>query len=222
MQPREQYDLYTSTREPGSKSSYRLAGSASGTSRSSGSLLAEAAAELGFQPGVDPRDPESLSEAARRYSERTARAVALEQAAIEYMDAVHAAGVVRRRVERKQESLRRREERVGKKDKRRASRPVKVEIDPAAWDTVKRDAVWHRRTVGCAVGELVLRSVQDRVIPRRRPQQTSQRRFARLFVDDETWALFRVLAFDAHLSIGKFVGLLVEREARRINAGDDQ
>src|SRR3954466_15460846 len=73
--------LNASTLESLSKISYRLAGSASGTSRSSGSFLDEAAAELAFEPDVDPRDPESLNEFARRYRERTARALALEQAA---------------------------------------------------------------------------------------------------------------------------------------------
>jgi hypothetical protein len=48
------------------------------------------------------------------------------------------------------------------------------------------------------------------------------RRFARLLVDEETWAQFRVLALDAHLSIGRFVGLLVEREARGLDLGDNQ
>jgi len=72
------------------------------------------------------------------------------------------------------------------------------------------------------VGELVCRSVQDAVVPRNRPQPSSVRRFSRLLVDEETWAQFRVLALDAHLSIGRFVGLLVEREARGLDLGDNQ
>jgi hypothetical protein len=99
---------------------------------------------------------------------------------------------------------------------------VKVEVNPAAWEAVKREAVRRRRTVGFAVGELVCRSVQDGVVPRNRPQPSSVRRFARLLVDEETWAQFRVLALDAHLSIGRFVGLLVEREARGLDLGDNQ
>ena len=45
---------------------------------------------------------------------------------------------------------------------------------------------------------------------------------AALEFDEETWAQFRVLALDAHLSIGRFVGLLVEREARGLEHGDDR
>jgi methyl coenzyme M reductase beta subunit len=85
---------------------------------------------------------------------------------------------------------------------------------------VKREAMLDRRTVGAAVGELVVRSVQDRVIPRRRPHQSSAQRFARLFVDAETWGQFRALALDAHVSAGRLVGLLVEREARRFEDED--
>jgi hypothetical protein len=108
------------------------------------------------------------------------------------------------------------------KENRRPNRPVHVDVNPAAWDVVKRNAFRHRRTIGDAVGELVLRSVQDGVIPRRRPHQTSTPRFARLFVDEETWAQFRALAVDAHVSIGRLVGMLVEREARRFHDGDEQ
>jgi hypothetical protein len=214
--------LNASTLESLSKISYRLAGSASGTSRSGGRFLDEAAGELAFEPDVDPRDPESLKEFARRYRERTERALALERAAIEYNDAVREAGVVRRRIERKQEALRRRAERKDLKENRRTNRPVHVDVNPAAWNAVKRDAFRNRRTVGDTVGELVLRSVQGSVIPRRRPHQTSTPRFARLFVDEETWAQFRALAFDANVSIGRLVGMLVESEAWRLHGGDEQ
>jgi hypothetical protein len=214
--------LHTRDHETFSTSSYRLAGSPRGTGGSNGTLLDEAAATLDYTPVIDHRDPESLKEIAREYRERAARSLALEEAAIECRDAVHAASVIRHRVERRRAALRRKAERGGKKDSRRANRPVKVEVNPAAWEAVKREAVRRRRTVGFAVGELVCRSVQDGVVPRNRPQPSSVRRFARLLVDEETWAQFRVLALDAHLSIGRFVGLLVEREARGLDLGDNQ
>ena len=201
---------------------HRLAGFPTGTSRSNGSLLDEAAAALDFTPVVDYRDPESLREFARQYRERAERSLALEEAAIEYNRAVHQADVIRRRIERRQAALRRRSERGEKKDTRRANRPVKVEVDAAAWEAVKRDAVRRRRTVGFAVGELVSRSVQDGVVPRNRPQQMSVRRFARLYVDDEAWSQFRVIVLDAHVSIGRIVGMLVEREARLLKSGGDR
>ena len=198
---------------------HRLAGSASGTGRSSGSLLDEAAATLDWSPDVNYRDPERLKEVARQYRERTARALALEEAALELNEAVRRAATVRRRIERRQETQRRRAERGTTKKPRRPSRPVKVDVDPEAWEAVKRDGVRRRRPVGAVVGELVRLAVQDGVVPRNRPQQKSAqdpagtqqtqqssaqsdcaaalckgRIFARLFVDEETWAQFRVLA----------------------------
>ena len=104
---------------------------------------------------------------------------------------------------------------------------MKVDVDPEAWETVKRDGVRRRWWMGALVGELVRVAVQDGVIPRNRPQQSSAqsdcaaalckgRIFARIFVDEETWSQFRELALDAHVPIARLVGLLVEREARNI------
>ena len=42
----------------------------------------------------------------------------------------------------------------------------------------------------------------------------------RLFVDDETWASFRAFAHDLVVPAGRLVGLVVEREARRIERGE--
>jgi hypothetical protein len=206
---------------------YRVAGAAPGTGRSNGSLLDEAAATLDWSPDVNYNDPERLKEVARQYRERTARAFALEEAALELSEAVRRAAIVRQRIERRQETQRRRAERGTTGKSRRPSRPVKVDVDPEAWDAVKRDGVRRRWWMGALVGELVRVAVQDGVIPRNRPQQKSAqsdcaaalckgRIFARIFVDEETWADFRVLALDAHVAIARLVGLLVEREARNI------
>jgi hypothetical protein len=234
-----------SNRDPeiASNDSYRLAGSPAGTGRSNGSLLDDAAATLNWSPDINYNDPERLKEVARQYRERTARASALEEAALEFNEAVHRAATVRRRIERRQETQRRRAERGSARTPRRPSRPVKIDVDPEAWEAVKRDGVRRRWWVGAVVGELVRLAVQDGVVPRNRPQrksaqdaertqqsskqtaaQATRRRpeaapgrlFARLFVDEETWAQFRVLAFDAHVPIGRLVGLLVEREAHNI------
>jgi hypothetical protein len=240
MPPRSSSDrLNNRDPEIASNDSHRLAGSSAGTSRSSGSLLDEAAATLDWSPDINFQDSERLKEVARQYRERTARAFALEEAALEFNEAVRRAATVRRRIERRQETQRRRAERGTTMKPRRPSRPVKVEVDPEAWEAVKRDGVRRRWWVGAVVGELVRLAVQDGVVPRNRPkqnpaqysagtQQSSKqtsaqaarhrpgRLFARLFVDEETWAQFRVLAFDAHVPIGRFVGLLVEREAHNI------
>jgi hypothetical protein len=237
-----------SNRDPeiASNDSHRLAGSPAGTGRSSGSLLDDAAATLNWSPDINYNDPERLKEVARQYRERTARAFALEEAALEFNEAVRRAATVRRRIERRQETRRRRAERGTTRKPRRPSRPVKVDVDPEAWETVKRDGVRRRWWIGAVVGELVRLAVQDGVVPRNRPQrksaqdaaraqQTHQsskqtsaqggrqrsgqapgRLFARIFIDEETWAQFRLLALDAHVSSGRLVGLLVEREAHNI------
>ncbi|MGQ0824113.1 MAG: hypothetical protein ACT4OX_03600 [Actinomycetota bacterium] len=202
MDPREPYDLYAPTRETGPKNFYRLAGSASGTGGSGGS------------PNLG--SPESLEEFARQYRERAERALALEEATAEYEDARYRAEVVCRRIERKQAARVRRRERIGAEDRHRANRPVKVDVDPHAWEVVKREAIRRRLTVGQAVGELVCRSAHSGIRPRRSPARNVVRRFARLVVDDGAWAEFRVLALDARVSTGRCVGLLVELEARRI------
>jgi hypothetical protein len=229
--------------EIASNDSHRLAGSPAGTGRSSGSLLDEAAATLDWSPDINYHDPERLKEVARQYRERTARAFALEEAALEFNEAVRRAATVRRRIERRQETQRRRAERGTTMNPRRPSRPVKVDVDPEAWEAVKRDGVRRRWWVGAVVGELVRLAVQDGVVPRNRPQrrsaqdsaraqqdskqtsaqaghqplgQASGRLFARIFIDEETWAQFRLLALDAHVSSGRLVGLLVEREAHNI------
>ena len=80
----------------------------------------------------------------------------------------------------------------------------------------------RRRTVGEAVGELVSWPCKTASSLGRDLKQKSVRRFARLFVDEETWAQFRVLAFDAHVPIGRLVGLLVEREARQLKSGESR
>lgn len=41
-------------------------------------------------------------------------------------------------------------------------------------------------------------------------------RFARLFVDDETWRAFRARAVEAEVTVARLVGLVVESEARRV------
>ena len=220
---------------------YRVAGAASGTGRSYGSLLDDAATTLDWSPDINYNDPERIKEVARQYRERTARAFALEEAALELNEAVRRAATVRKRIERRQETQRRRAERVTTGKSRRPSRPVKVDVDPEAWESVKRDGVRRRWWMGAVVGELVRMAVEDGVVPRNRPQQKSAqdpggtahtqqssaqsdcaaalckgRIFARLFVDEETWAQFRELALDAHVSVSRLVGLLVEREAHNI------
>jgi hypothetical protein len=169
--------------------------------------------------GVDVTNAESLEEFAKRYRERVERALALEAATIAYEDAKYRAGVVRRRIERKQAALETRARGRDKPPRRRANRPVKVDVEEQAWQLVKRDALRHRKTVGEHVGGLVGAAVSDPVRPRHLSQRAPQRMFTRLIIDDETWGKFRVLAIDVGVSTGRLVGIIVEREARRIERG---
>lgn len=88
---------------------HRLATSANGSGGNGGNspdaveLLGRAAALLDL-PAVVSDQPSVLRARVREYAVRTARAVELEKAAAELRNAEHAAGVVRRRIEREQRS----------------------------------------------------------------------------------------------------------------------
>ncbi|HEY7136061.1 MAG TPA: hypothetical protein VIB48_13435 [Acidimicrobiia bacterium] len=187
-------------------------------------MLEEAAALLEPEPDVDWSSAESLDAHALRYARHCDEALTLADVAFAYDDLVRRGAVERRRVLRRAEAIRNRRRRALERDyatePRRANHPVKVEVDPGAWNAVKRGAYFDRRPMGAKVAELIDRAVQDRVIPRRSPVRTPERRFARLFVEAGTWAGFRVLALDARVSAGRLVGLLVEREAKRYEDGE--
>lgn len=97
-------------------------------------------------------------------------------------------------------------------DRRRASRPVHVLVDPAAWERAKAAALAKRSSVGTLVGELVTHEVRR---PRRRenlpaPGPTTVRLFARIAVQPEPWVVARTLAPRAGVTVERFVGVLVE------------
>jgi len=231
--PDDRDALFTRAPESAPKLSYRLAGAATGTGRSTRStrdgtldpavMLDDAAALLEPEPGVDRTRTESVDEFTRRYVARYEHAMALADAAYEYDEALRRGAIERRRLTRKADAIRNRRRRESERDsateRRRPNHPVKIDVDAAAWATVKGAAYWERLAMGDKVAQLVDRAVQDRVVPRRSPARTPERRFARLFVDEETWAAFRALALDADVSAGRLVGLLVEREAKRHEGG---
>jgi hypothetical protein len=88
-------------------------------------------------------------------------------------------------------------------DRRSPNRPTRVEVDPEAWDLVKRDAIANGRRVAEAVGTLHSAA---------RPL----RRFARLFIDDAQWLTLRVIAADSGVTVSRLIGVIVEREATRL------
>lgn len=122
---------------------------------------------------------------------------------------------LRQQADRQQQRLRaKREGRYwrDRDDRRRASRPVHVVVNPAAWERAKATAVAKRSSVGTLVGELVTHEVRR---PRRRqyvaaPGPAAVRLFARIAVQPETWAGARILASRAGVTVERFVGVLVE------------
>ena len=95
-------------------------------------------------------------------------------------------------------------------------------VDAEAWAVVKAHAIRSRKAVAAVVGELVVQSldemVQSVVQTRSTAPETArgrhpQRRFARLFIDDEAWLQFREKAVQADVPVAR---LVVEDAAWRL------
>ena len=127
----------------------------------------------------------------RRAEEATAKAVQQEQ--------------------RRQELARRRA--MPRADRRAPNKPVRVDVDPEAWDVVKRRALQDGRKVAEAIGELVTQPPGPfPVHPGARPQ----RRFARLFIRHLDWVILRVIAAQESVTVTRLIGVIVEHEAKRL------
>lgn len=151
------------------------------------------------------------------------RFVALRQ----LREAEEAARVAERRAQRAEESLQRLRERLESGgryagQRRTPNRPTHVEVDGETWSTVKRDAASRSLTVAAAVGALVTDAVTNGIPAGDRDARCDEtvgrqaQRYARLFVEDDTWTAFRAAAVDAAATIARAVGLVVEAEARRL------
>lgn len=131
-----------------------------------------------------------------------------------------------RRVERERRRL---ERRAGSADGSRRGRPVRIEVDPDAWATSKREAVRRRLWLVWWIGELVrieldalaADGVSGRPSTRRRrspgeddPQP--RQRFLRIDIDDERWSAFRAAALRVELGVGRYVGELAEAAAHEV------
>ncbi len=94
---------------------------------------------------------------------------------------------------------------------------------------VKAHAVRSRKALRAVVGRLVVQSfdrsleslVQESVesrpaAPDSAPRPRPERRFARLFVDDETWLRFRERAVEEKLTVARLVGVVVEDDGRAL------
>ncbi|MCW2750498.1 MAG: hypothetical protein JWR83_1608 [Aeromicrobium sp.] len=120
------------------------------------------------------------------------------------------ARAVREAERRRFATLRRAEPRP---DLRSPNRPTRIDVDPKAWEIVKRQAVLDGRKVAVAVGALLI----DKTPPRRSHGSAHvERRFARLFVDDARWTELRALAVERGIPITRLVGIVIEREAKRL------
>ena len=180
-----------------------------------------------LQPRPRPDDDAAtLRAAAAETRRRVDEAWDLALAAADLADAEWRETVARRRVERQLGAVQRRarlEERRAAGDmyageERTPNRPTHVDVDPQAWATVKQRSFERGLLVASAVAELVVRAVDEGVTPQRNPQRprSTARRFARVFVDDETWGAFRARAVEADVTVARLVGLIVEAEARRL------
>ncbi len=114
-------------------------------------------------------------------------------------------------------------------EKRSPNRPTQVEVDPLAWTVLKAHAVRHRKSLAGVVGKLLVKSF-DRSLeslvqesgdsrpsaPDSAPRPRPERRFARLFIDDEDWLRFRERATRESVSVARLVGIVAEDEARAL------
>ena len=177
-------------------------------------------------------NPEALSpDELREWIERVQQAAQLAReryvALRQLREAKEAAAVAERRAERADASLRRLQERLDAGgrytgQRRAPNRPTHVEVDGDAWAMVKRDATARNLTVAAAVGALVAEAVTNGISTGDRDTSgdptvgRQAQRYARLFVDDDTWATFRATAVDTAVTTARAVGLVVEAEARRL------
>lgn len=177
-------------------------------------------------------NPEALTpDELREWIERVQQAAQLAReryvALRQLREAKEAAAVAERRAERADAALRRLQDRldVGGRyagQRRTPNRPTHVEVDGEAWATVKRDATARSLTVAAAVGALLTDAVTSGIPACDRDAGGDQtvgrqaQRYARLFVDDDTWTAFRAAVVDAAVTTARAVGLVVEAEARRL------
>jgi hypothetical protein len=148
---------------------------------------------------------------------------------MEAFEEARLAEVQRRRIQRKVASTKRQARIAERKaaggfyvgQLRSPNRATHVEVDDEAWALVKRDALRRSVTVAAAVAVLVANASTDALSATRKRERVSEdgrraRRFARLFLTDTDWSAFRALCDEASVPVARGVGLVVEREARRL------
>lgn len=98
------------------------------------------------------------------------------------------------------------------------NRPTRVAVDAGAWEVLKGEAIRRRSSVGYLVARPIVDAVRLNKLPCvPADDRCVTQHFARLVrLDVETWTAFRLMAFDARVTTTRLVGVLVEREARRL------
>ncbi len=101
-----------------------------------------------------------------------------------------------------------------RREARRASqRPVRVEVDPHAWEAFKHRAERARTTVGEHLGRLAAEAALRGPIAL--PSDTDRARrvlFVRIAIDDDHWTEFRHRTQSASWTIARHLGALAEHE----------
>lgn len=190
-------------------------------------LFEVAAAKVVHRPKPQkPLSPDEMRTQAAEVRREVSEAIELAEAAAILRDAEVKAAEVRRRLQRTIEAEKRRLDRERRRaqgglyaDQQRAdNRPTRLAVDGGAWEVLKGEAVRRRTSVGYLAGQLVADVVRHNTLPRvPADDRCVTQRFARLVrVDVETWTSFRSMAFDAHVTTTRMLGLVVEREARRL------
>jgi len=189
--------------------------------------LLRAARAMVDLPDVDAWDvDEDFDAFAVKAHAARAAAYELERAASLAQHEARLAAVQRRRIDRAVESTARRERLDAQKaaggyyrgQYRSPNRPTHVEVDPQAWAVVKREALRRGLTVAGYVGDLVAAaSVSALAANPGSEDARPELRFARLFIADEQWHAFRAHCDETGVTATRGVGLVVEREAHRID-----
>ena len=209
---------------------HRLAVIAIDNGGSVGSALAlfeQAAATVAQRPAPSKAlTAEEMSVEAEAIRRQTQEATELADAATMLRDAELEAAALRRRLQRTISAEQRRLDREQRRAEgglyanqpRADNRPTRLAVDAGAWEVLKGEAVRRRTSVGYLAGRLVADAVRYNSLPRvPADDRCVTQHFARLVrVDVETWTSFRSMAFDAHVTTTRMLGLVVEREARRI------
>jgi predicted DNA-binding ribbon-helix-helix protein len=198
-----------------------------GSGGSALTLFEQAAAKVAQRPPIaDPLSPDELRAEAARVRREVAEATALAEAGWALRDAEYAATTLRRRLNRSISAEQRRLE----TDKRRQEgglyagqhrtdgRPTRLAVDLEAWDFLKAASIRRRIPVGYLLANLVTEAVSHSALPRVvRDDRCATQRFVRLILlDVETWTTFKAMAVDAHVTSTRMLGLIAEREARRL------